>query len=95
MRTTEIERFQSKFTKGDGCWELRRVYAYQDRSHIGHHKAKLTAAQVLAIRRAFAVGLKQMAIGDMYGVSDVTVGRICTREAWAWLPQERVVNAYI
>jgi hypothetical protein len=45
-------------------------------------QAKLTEAQVLAMREACAAGRSRRIVAHEYGVSDVTVGSIVRRETW-------------
>lgn len=44
--------------------------------------AKLTAAQVAAIRERIALGSTQRAVGREFGIAQSHVGRIVRREAW-------------
>lgn len=57
-------------------------------NHKGTHnpRAKLTEADVLAIRAASASGEKHYRIAGRYGVTDVTVSYIVSRKTWAHLP---------
>lgn len=48
------------------------------------HNAKVTRDQVLAIR-AMAGSVSQAAIGEMFGISQTSVGKIIRRKNWAWL----------
>ena len=49
-------------------------------SQIGN--AKLTEAQVVLIRQALAVGIRQCALAQSYGVSDSTVSLIARAKTW-------------
>lgn len=49
-------------------------------SQIGN--AKLTEAQVVLIRQALAVGIRQCALAQAYGVSDSTVSLIARAKTW-------------
>ena len=49
-------------------------------SQIGN--AKLTEAQVVLIRQALAVGIRQCALAQTYGVSDSTVSLIARATTW-------------
>ena len=49
-------------------------------SQIGN--AKLTEAQVVLIRQALAVGIRQCALAQTYGVSDSTVSLIARAKTW-------------
>jgi len=49
-------------------------------SQIGN--AKLTEAQVVLIRQALAVGIRQCALAQTYGVSDSTVSLIARGKTW-------------
>ena len=51
-----------------------------------HNTAKLDADQVNAIRCRLVVGETQAAIAADYGVSQITISRISTGEAWAYVP---------
>jgi hypothetical protein len=53
----------------------------------GEHNgsAKLTAAQVLAIRAQLATGITHTALSQEYHVSRALIGRIANRLAWAHL----------
>lgn len=46
------------------------------------HSAKLVEAQVLLIRQALAVGIRQCALAQTYGVSDSTVSLIARAKTW-------------
>ena len=46
------------------------------------HGAKLTEAQVVLIRQALAVGIRQCALAQTYGVSDSTVSLIARAKTW-------------
>lgn len=48
----------------------------------GHAGARLTEAQVLAIRSEAAAGRSHAGIGTAHGVAPATVGRIVRRETW-------------
>lgn len=50
-----------------------------------HHKAKLTDADVLAIRAACANGEKQNAVAKRYSVSDTQIGYIVKGKNWKHL----------
>lgn len=48
--------------------------------------AKLTEAQVLAIRERYAAGgVSQKALGREYSISETTIWEIVKRRKWAWL----------
>jgi hypothetical protein len=47
-----------------------------------HHRAKLTAADVKAIRKAAAAGEVHRVIGERYGVQQPAVSRIVRGERW-------------
>ena len=49
-------------------------------------RAKLTEANVLAIRRLAAEGRPQREIAGLFGVAQITVSRIARRERWAHVP---------
>lgn len=49
-------------------------------------RSKLTAANVVAIRRLVAGGAPQREIGSLFGVSQITVSRIARRQRWAHVP---------
>lgn len=51
-----------------------------------NHQAKLTAAEVLAIRRLEGAAILRD-VADRFGVSICTVHRIWRRETWAWLEE--------
>jgi hypothetical protein len=46
------------------------------------HSAKLVEAQVVLIRQALAVGIRQCALAQTYGVSDSTVSLIARAKTW-------------
>ena len=46
------------------------------------HSAKLVEAQVVLIRQALAVGIRQCALAQTYGVSDSTVSLIARGKTW-------------
>ena len=46
------------------------------------HGAKLTEAQVVLIRQALAVGIRQCVLAQTYGVSDSTVSLIARAKTW-------------
>lgn len=46
------------------------------------HSAKLVEAQVLLIRQALAIGIRQCALAQAYGVSDSTVSLIARAKTW-------------
>ena len=46
------------------------------------HCAKLTEAQVVLIRQALAVGIRQCVLAQTYGVSDSTVSLIARAKTW-------------
>ena len=48
-----------------------------------HHKAKLDANKVRAIRRELKEGKKQIAIAAKFGVSSSVIRKIRDRESWA------------
>lgn len=62
------------------------------RNGVHHHKgvdnprAKLTEADVVAIRAASAAGEKHYKIAEQYGVTDVSVAYIVSRKTWAHVP---------
>lgn len=47
--------------------------------------AKLTAADVLAIRARVVSGETQRAVADEFCVQQAAVGKIVRRERWGWL----------
>jgi hypothetical protein len=47
--------------------------------------SKLTADQVLDIRRLSAEGVSYAALGRQFGIADVTAHQIATRQRWAHL----------
>jgi hypothetical protein len=46
------------------------------------HSAKLVEAQVVLIRQALAVGIRQCVLAQTYGVSDSTVSLIARAKTW-------------
>lgn len=51
-----------------------------------HHSAKLTAADVLEIRRLRETGSTLQSIADLFGISNPSVHYICARKKWAHIP---------
>jgi hypothetical protein len=51
-----------------------------------HHSAKLTAGDVVVIRRRIAQGEIQMRLAREYGVTPVAIGKINRRISWAQVP---------
>ena len=51
-----------------------------------HHRARLTADDVRAIRQAYASGESQQAISTRYGVTQVNISSIVRRETWKQVP---------
>ena len=51
-----------------------------------HGTAKLTEADVVAIRAAYAAGTTHGALGRQYGVSQGTCSRVVLRKSWAHVP---------
>lgn len=49
-------------------------------------RAKLTAEQVVSIRRDMAHGMASRKVAEAYGISRRTVNDIAQRRRWAWLP---------
>lgn len=49
------------------------------------HSAKLVEAQVLLIRQALAVGIRQCVLAQAYGVSDSTVSLIARAKTWRYV----------
>jgi transposase len=47
-----------------------------------HGNAKLTAHDVIAIRKLARDGMTQRALGSMFGVSHTNIGDIVRREEW-------------
>lgn len=53
-----------------------------------HSLAKLSDADVLAIRRLVSGGgLTQAEIGEQFGISQMQVSNIHLRKQWGWLPE--------
>jgi DNA invertase Pin-like site-specific DNA recombinase len=51
-----------------------------------HGNARLTEAEVRAIRRRAAEGgVTQAALATEYGVHEVTISQIINRKTWVWL----------
>jgi hypothetical protein len=48
-----------------------------------HSRARLTEADIRAIRAAYAEGASQQAIASRYGVTQVNISAIVRRKAWA------------
>lgn len=53
-----------------------------------HHQAKLTAPQVLEIRRRVAAGATKASLAREFGVSQPAIRHIHVRRNWAHLPEE-------
>lgn len=62
--------------------------AKKGRMHLGEKCAnsKLTAGDVIEIRRAYHAGETQHSIGRRYGISQVTVFKIVNRRTWPHVP---------
>ena len=56
--------------------------AHKDLHGSQIHSAKLVEAQVVLIRQALAVGIRQCALAQTYGVSDSTVSLIARAKTW-------------
>ncbi len=58
---------------------------YTDRSGSNQHMAELTEADVTEILKMLDAGsLSQTAIGEMFGVKQITISNIKTGRSWAW-----------
>lgn len=55
-----------------------------------HHKAKITSADVLVIRRRCAAGERQKDVGRDFGLGQASVSSIVRHRAWAHLPASKV-----
>lgn len=62
--------------------------AKKGRMHLGEKcdNSKLTAGDVIEIRRAYRNGETQRSIGKRYGISQVTVFKIVNRRTWPHVP---------
>jgi hypothetical protein len=73
------------------CWGTRvqnfadRVRDGQDNRGERHYAHKLTAEQVLEIRRLCAAGQSRNTIAAQFGISFQHVSAIALRKAWCWL----------
>lgn len=78
-----------RFNYGDRHWTRRfperRVQVI---SALGekHHSHRVTAEQVLKIRRKLQAGATQKEICSEFGLVQSSVSKIYRRESWAWLP---------
>lgn len=62
------------------------------RRGIAHHKAKLTDAQVVEIRRLYGSGdADQPTLAKYFGVRQSTIGRIVRRQNWTHIPETAYV----
>jgi hypothetical protein len=52
------------------------------RAGSAHHKAKITEDEAMEIRRLRRAGLSQAKIGEIFGLSQTSVGRIDRGELW-------------
>lgn len=50
-----------------------------------HPNAKLTASDVVEIRRRASEGETQVSLARKFGVRQTNISLIVTREAWSWL----------
>lgn len=60
-----------------------------DESHVCGERvkcAKLTVADIKAIRQLLSGGTTQQVIADRYGVNNSSICRIATRKTWAHVP---------
>jgi hypothetical protein len=51
-----------------------------------HPNSKLTESDVRTMREAHRVGVGYRELGERFHVTPYTVGQICRRESWRWLP---------
>lgn len=54
-----------------------------DSVRMGRHAKKLTASDVLEIRRLVAAGMSRVRAGVHFNIAAATVSRICLRKSWA------------
>jgi predicted DNA-binding protein (UPF0251 family) len=68
--------------------ERQGAYTHPETVRRGeqHHRAKLTAEQVIAMREAAARGVPQHRLAELYQLNRRTVQRIVHRLAWAHVP---------
>jgi|SRR5215469_1284009 len=59
---------------------------YDEHRGARHYRAKLTEADVRAIRASHAAGETCRDLGKRFGVSNVLVSLIVRRKSWRWLP---------
>lgn len=69
---TALDNAQDMMLKGRGG----------QRKGEAHHRAKLTAEQVLDIRKQFLCGVRQSAIRRQFGISKAQVSKICRNQSW-------------
>lgn len=69
-------------TASENALHAHRVLGTVGPRGVDHGRAKLTARQVLTIRRSVATAV---ALADRYGVSDVTIGRVRRGTGWHFL----------
>lgn len=70
-------------TTADNAADARRNGVGPDTRGVRNGRAKLTEADVLAIRAASGAGEKHYRIAQRYGVTDVSVAYIVNRKTWA------------
>jgi len=84
---TRLENMQDAASKGRTahlCGERNGSHTHPERVARGERRgsAKLTESQVREVRRLFAEGNSQAAIGRIMGVTRRTIGDIVRRKTW-------------
>lgn len=71
---------------GVGLGPLKReLKPLKEKGVSGRNSCRLTDAEVVEIRRRYAAGETQRALGLEFGVVRTTVSRIVNRKAWEWI----------
>lgn len=75
-------------TRAENLADMRRKGRAHDTSGEKNAKAKLTAPQVLEIRRALAAGASSVVLGRQYGVAKQSIASIKHRRSWKHIQEE-------
>jgi len=74
-------------TKADNIRDMdRKGRRYAPAPGEQHWSAKVTAADVVAIRAAVAAGESQRSVGERFGIRQGSVSRIVLRQSWKQIP---------
>jgi hypothetical protein len=83
---TNKDNVNDRVIKGRGAKGERSAFKLHPELYRGenHYKATLTEDDVREIRRRYAAGgITQQALGDEFGLHNVTISKIITRQRWA------------